>query len=223
LVFAANPGRVRAELAIALPRPRDADSSDVRLLIDEVYALMTASSRKPGRAVEEAPRLAIADRLPEADVSSMEGVLVDEPFRGVADLPQFAEESELTDEDLLPLTEALRLLGFVHVARGDITITPLGRRYVEGDNTLRHELFGQQLLAHVPLVAHVRHSLEQAPDGELREEHFLRMLAERMEANEAERTLRVAIEWSRYGEVFEYNYNTGLIHLPEGDEDEVAE
>ncbi|WP_354666301.1 AAA-associated domain-containing protein [Escherichia coli] len=45
------------------------------------------------------------------------------------------------------------------------------------------------------------------------------MLSESMEAQEAERVLRVAIEWARYGEVFEYEYHTGLIHLPESEDD----
>ena len=39
-----------------------------------------------------------------------------------------------------------------------------------------------------------------------------------MDRVEAERVLKVAIEWARHGEVFEYNFNTGLIHLPEPDE-----
>ena len=226
LIFASNPGRVRAELAIDLPRPREVDSSEVRRLIDEVYALMTASAPRPGRTAGEPVRLHLGDRLPEADVSRMEGVLellVDEPFNGIADLPQFAEETELTDEDLLPLTEALQLFGLVNVARGDISITPLGRRYVEGQNTLRKEVFGQQLLAHVPLAAHIRHSLEQETSGELPEEPFLKLLRETMDAAEAERVLKVAIEWGRYGEVFEYNYNTGVIHLPEGEEEDEEE
>lgn len=222
LIFASNPGHIRAELAINLPRPREVDSSEIRMLIDEVYALMTASAPRSGRATGEPTRLQLGDRLPEADVSRMEGVLellVDEPFNGIADLPQFAEESELTDEDLLPLTEALQLFGLVNVARGDITITPLGRRYVEGQNSQRKEVFGQQLLAHVPLAAHIRHSLEQETSGELPEEPFLKLLRETMDATEAERVLKVAIEWGRYGEVFEYNYNTGVIHLPEGEKE----
>ena len=70
----------------------------------------------------------------------------------------------------------------------------------------------------MPLAAFIRHSLEQEGDGELKEEPFLKLLSERMDAHEAERVLRVAIEWARYGEVFEYDYHTGLIHLPESDE-----
>jgi len=74
----------------------------------------------------------------------------------------------------------------------------------------------------VPLAAHIRHSLEQEDSGELPEEPFLRLLSESLDAAEAERVLRTAIEWGRHGEVFEYNYTTGLIHLPQGDANDAA-
>lgn len=219
LVFASNPGRVRAELPISLPRPRHPDSPEVRLLVDEVYSLMTAGASPSGQA--EPPKPHLSDRLPEADVGRMESLLellVDERFKGRADLPQLAEESELTDEALLPLADALQRLGLAQLSHGDILITPLGQKYVEGDHEFRREIFGQQLLAHVPLAAFIRHSLEQETHGELREEPFLKLLQESMDAHEAERVLEVAIQWARYGEVFEYNYHTGMIHLPESGE-----
>ena len=222
LIFASDPGRVRFQLAVQLPRPRNPDSVEVRQLIDEVYALMTAGSGRPGRTAEEPAPLQLAERLPEADIGRMEGLLemlAGEDFHGRADLPRLAEETELTDDELLPLAQALSLLGLAQLAEGDLHITPLGKRYVEGEHALRQELFGQQLLAHVPLAAHIRHSLEQEASGELPEEPFLRLLSESLDAAEAERVLRTAIEWGRHGEVFEYNYTTGLIHLPEGEED----
>ncbi|MDT8998427.1 nitrate/sulfonate/bicarbonate ABC transporter ATP-binding protein [Paucibacter sp. APW11] len=219
LIFSSNPGRVRAELPISLPRPRHPDSPEVRLLIDEVYGLMTAGSVPSGQA--EPVRAHLSDRLPEADVGRMESLLellADEQFKGRADLPQLVEESDLTDEELLPLADALHRLGLAQLERGDLLITPLGQRYVEGEHEFRREIFGQQLLAHVPIAAFIRHSLEQEVHGELREEPFLKLLQESMDAHEAERVLKVAIEWARYGEVFEYNYHTGMIHLPESGE-----
>jgi len=39
----------------------------------------------------------------------------------------------------------------------------------------------------------------------------LHLLRESLDAQEAERVLRVAIEWGRHGEAYDYNYNTGLI------------
>jgi NitT/TauT family transport system ATP-binding protein len=223
LIFASDPGRVRAELPIDLPRPRNADSMEVRRLVDEVYALMTVSAGRPGRTAEPARHM--GERLPDADVSRMEGVLellAGESFHGRADLPRLVEESDLTDDELLTAASALHLLGFAVMAHGDIALTPLARNFVHGSNTLRHELFGQQVLSQVPLAAHIRHSLEQEPSGELPEGLFLKLLREHMEPAEAERVLKVAIEWGRYGEVFEYNYNTGLIHLPDGSDDAAA-
>jgi len=225
LIFASDPGRVRFQLAVQLPRPRNPDSAEVRQLVDEVYALMTAGRGGKGRAAEEPAALQLAARLPEADVARMEGLLellAGDAFAGRADLPRLAEETELTDDELLPLAQALSLLQLARIADGDLHLAPLGRRYVEGDHTLRQELFGQQLLAHVPLAAHIRHSLEQEPSGALPEEPFLQLLSESLAAEHAERVLRTAIEWGRHGEVFEYNYTTGLIHLPQGDANDAA-
>jgi len=220
LIFASDPGRVRFQLAVQLPRPRNPESAEVRQLIDEVYALMTAGSGRVGRTPEEPVPMQLAERLPEADIARMEGLLellAGDAFNGRADLPRLAEETELTDDELLPLAQAVSLLGLARLAAGDLHLTALGQRYVDGAHTLRQELFGQQLLAHVPLAAHIRHSLEQEESGELPEEPFLSLLSESLDAAEAERVLRTAIEWGRHGEVFEYNYTTGLIHLPEGE------
>ena len=225
LVFASDPGRIRFQLAIDLPRPRVADSAEVRSLIDEVYALMTAGAGRADRAEPETLRL--HDRLPEADVARMDGLLellAGPPFHGEADLPQLAEESELTDDDLLPVARGIALLGLARLQRGDLHLTLMGRRYVDGDNAARQRLFGQQLLANVPLAAHIRHSLEQDPDRSLPEQPFLRLLQQHLDHAEAERVLRTVIEWGRHGEVFEYDYHAGSIHLPESDgEDEEKE
>jgi NitT/TauT family transport system ATP-binding protein len=217
LIFASDPGRVRSELPIRLPHPRNSDDPAVRALIDQVYALMTAREPKGSRVAESHAEL--AERLPEADVSHMEGVLellTNARFKGRADLPHLVDESDLTDEDLLPVATALGMLGFARIENGDIYITPVGRQFIEGSNDQRQTIFGRQLLQGVPLVAHIRHSLEQESSGELPEEPFLAMLSESMDKDEAERNLRIAIEWGRYGEVFEYNYTTGQVHLPEG-------
>jgi len=150
-------------------------------------------------------------------------LVASDTFDGRADLPRLAELTELTDAELLPLAQALSLLEFARIADGDLHLSPLGRRYVDGEHTLRQELFGQQLLMHVPLAAHIRHSLEQEPSGALAEEPFLQLLRESLAADHAERVLRTAIEWGRYGEVFEYDYTTGVIHLPEGEKPPAGE
>lgn len=217
ILLSSDPGRIRSEVKIDLPRPRNADSLAVRALIDEVYGLVTMRPVQEA-AAPAAPHLGY--RLPETDVNRIEsvlGLLADPPFNGRADLPQLAEEAELPDEELFPTYEALGLLALAQVEKGDITLTPLGRRYADADHTLRQEIFGQQLLTHVPIIAHIRGKLEGEPSGALPEEPFIGLLGEFMKEDEAKRVLEIAIEWGRYGEVFEYDYHTGRLKLPDQD------
>jgi NitT/TauT family transport system ATP-binding protein len=217
LIFASDPGRVRAELPIALPQPRKAESPEVRQLIDKVYELMTAGTGRRGPISETEVKLQLGDRLPQADIAHMEGILellAEEPFAGRADLPQLAEETDLTDAELLQVTNALLLLGFAHLLDGDILLTELGARYVASSE--RQAVFGQQLLAHVPLIAYICHGLAQDKSGDLPEDLFLKLLRFTLSEEEAERALRVAIEWGRYGDLFEYDFNTGVIQTPDG-------
>jgi len=92
----------------------------------------------------------------------------------------------------------------------------------DGDHTVRQELFGQQVLENVPLAAHIRHSLEQDPERALPEQPFLRLLQQHLDPAEAERVLKTVIEWGRHGEVFEYDFHAGSIHLPDDQQDEAA-
>lgn len=217
LIFASDPGRVRAELPITLSHPRVVEGQEVRTLIDNVYGLMTAGSVRSGRLAEVEIKLQLGDRLPEADIARMEGILellTEEPFHGRADLPKLAEDTELTDKELLEVSRALTLLGFVHLAQGDVVITKLGITYVASSKLERQRIFSDQVLENVPLIAYIRHGLEQDPSGDLPEDLFLKLLRFTLNQTEAERALSIAIEWGRYGDVFEYNFNTGVIHLP---------
>ncbi|WP_394787423.1 AAA-associated domain-containing protein [Rhodoferax sp.] len=220
IILASDPGRIRDEIQIDLPRPRNADALEVRALIDEVYGLMT--QRPVQETIAGAPTAAhLGYRLPHTDIGRIEGVLdllADAPFDGHADLPKLAEESELADEELFPTYEALGLLGLAHVDKGDITLTSLGQHYVDADQARKQEIFGQQLLTHVPLAAHIRRNLEAESNGTLPEKRFLELLEEFMDAVEAKHVLEVVIEWGRYGEVYDYDYHTGRLTLPEDSE-----
>ncbi|MCX7220610.1 MAG: nitrate/sulfonate/bicarbonate ABC transporter ATP-binding protein [Burkholderiales bacterium] len=221
IIMSSNPGCIRSEVKIDLPRPRDVDALEVRALIDEVYGLMTMRTAQETAGGGTHTRH-LGYRLPETDVSRIEGVLdllAQAPFNGRADLPQLAEEVDLNDEELFPTYEALSLLGLAILEKGDIILSPLGQHYADADQTLRQELFGQQLLTHVPLAAHIRRNLEQESSGSLPEQPFIELLEEFLKADEAKRVLEIAIEWGRYGEVYEYDYHTGRLSLPDDDED----
>lgn len=219
VILSSDPGRVRAEVPVPFPRPRNRDDAQVRALIDEVYMLMT-SPAAVGPRVPAMAATQIGYRLPDADISQMEAVLDllhESPFFGRADLPHLAEEAGLTDDDLLPACEAMQLMGLATIERGDITATALGRSYYETEPPERKVVFGKQLLAHVALAAHIRRELEQSEDGEVGEEAILREMEAFLKPDEAERVLKIAIDWGRYGEVYGYSFNSGMLTLPEAE------
>ena len=193
----------------------------MRALIDEVYALMTAGAAA-WPAARPTSRCACTwrDRLPEADVARMEGLLellVGDPFGGRADLPKLAEEASSPTTNCCRWRRRCRCSALRNWRMATCSSPQSAGTYVDRSHTDRQAIFGQQLLAHVPLAAHIRHSLEQEPTGELPEKPFLRLLQESLDAAEAERVLHTAIEWGRHGEVFEYDYHTGMIHLREAE------
>jgi NitT/TauT family transport system ATP-binding protein len=216
IILSSDPGRVRHEIRIDLPRPRNADAPEVRALVDEVYGLMTM---RPAAFVATGTTLpsAVDYRLPDTDVGRIESVLdllAGAPYDGRADLPQLSEDTELPDEELFPTYEALGLLGLASVERGDIALTGLGLRYAQADQAQRQALFGQQLLKNVPLAARIHRQLQDEPGGTLPEDPFIDLLEDALEADQAKRMLEVAIEWGRYGELYEYDYHTGRLKLP---------
>ncbi|WP_253699994.1 ABC transporter ATP-binding protein [Cupriavidus pauculus] len=219
VILSSDPGRVRAEVPVPFPRPRNRDDPQVRALVDEVYALMTSPAALGPRVPAMAAAQQIGYRLPDADIGQMEAVLDllhESPFFGRADLPHLASEAGLTDDDLLPACEAMQLLGLAQIAGGDISATPLGRRYYETAPPERKVLFGHQLLTHIALSAQIRRELERSPDGEIGEEAILRELEAFLKPDEATRVLKIAIDWGRYGEVYGYSFHSGMLTLPEG-------
>jgi NitT/TauT family transport system ATP-binding protein len=216
LVFSSDPGRVRAEIRVPLPRPRDIESAAFRQIVDEVYTLMTAHAR--GGAGGATDQLTLGYRLPDTTPGKLAGLLetiAEPPFGGRADLPQLAEETELDDDTLFHLFEGLRVLGLARIAAGDIFLTPLGRNFVEAEDAQRKDMFAETLLRSIPLAAHIKKVLDDRKDHRAPEDRFLQELQDYLTDDEAERVLETAITWGRYAEIYDYDYNSGVLMLPE--------
>ncbi|TAN64090.1 MAG: nitrate/sulfonate/bicarbonate ABC transporter ATP-binding protein [Magnetospirillum sp.] len=216
LVFSSDPGRVRAEIRVGLARPRDTESAAFRQIVDEVYTLMTAHVRGGAGGAQEV--LTLGYRLPDTTPGKLAGLLetiAEPPFGGRADLPQLAEETELDDDTLFHLFEGLRVLGLARIAAGDIFLTQAGRGFVEAEDAERKTMFAEALLRSIPLAARIRRVLDERKDHRAPEDRFLQELEDYLTDNEAERVLETAITWGRYAEIFDYDYNSGVLMLPE--------
>jgi NitT/TauT family transport system ATP-binding protein len=214
LVFSSNPGRVVAEIPVSLPQPRNRLDPTFRQLVDDIYALMTA--KPAGRPQVGFAGTGIAMLLPLLSTNLLAGLLeavAAEPYRGHADLPALAAALQMEIDDLFPVAEALQLLRFAELAEGDLRLSEAGRRFVDLDQDGRKRLFAQHLLAYVPLAAHIKRVLDERGTHRAPASRFRDELEDHMSEQFADQTLRAAITWGRYAEVFAYDEATGIFSL----------
>jgi NitT/TauT family transport system ATP-binding protein len=222
LVLSSNPGRIRAELAVAMPRPRDRHDPGFEQLVDTVYGILTGredAAERAAAAVGEAPPGASAPTpadlpLPEVSAGGLSGLLEILAARGGQDgLAELADDLSFEIDDLLPLVDAAVLLGLAHVHDAQLEITQAGRDFAEADIDTSKTLFGELAAARAPLIKAILRALRATNDGTLREGFFLDLLRRGFSADEARRQLDIAIDWGRYGELFEYDAERGELIL----------
>ena len=215
LVRSSHPGRIASEIRVTLPHPRNRLDPVFRQLVDDIYALMT---RRPTSKQKEGlfPGTGIGMVLPRVSTNSLAGLMEEvaaPPYNGRADLPHLADSLQLEIDELFPIAETLQLLRLAELEEGDIKLTSAGKRFADADVDVRKKLFGDHLLAYVPLAARIKRVLDERPSHYAPASRFREELEDYMSEDYAERTLRAAINWGRYGELFAYDEDAQAFSL----------
>jgi len=214
IVFGSDPGCIRADIPVPLPRPRDQANPIFRSLVDQVYALLTTV---PGaEAKRRAGPIGLGYRIPDASIQQLTGLLEalsQPPYEGRADLPKLAESEHLSTDDLMVMVETLQLLGFAQAGGGDIEVLPAGRTFAAADLQHRKQIFNDHMRRAVPLAAHIRRVLDERPGHSAPEGRFLAELEDYLSEEEARRVFETVINWGRYAELFAYDIDSGVLSL----------
>ncbi len=226
LVFSSDPGRIRAEIKVPLPRPRDWNSPGFRHIVDQVYTLLTTTpggaAHKRARGEPGAEGQEFTMRIPDAptqQLSALIDTLMEDRYRGRADLPDLAEYQNLAVDDLFVLLDGMQLLGLAYVGGGDVELTPAGKAFSNAEMDERKKIFAEHLLRNVPLAAHIRKVLQERPNHRAPASRFLNELEDHMSEEDANDTIERIINWGRYSELFAYDYDTEIFRLEDGEED----
>ena len=215
LLFSSNPGRIIREIAVDLKQPRNRLDPRFRDLVEKVYVAMTARTPTPPKIGGAAGTVAtsIDTRLPRVSANLLSGVLetLAGEHSGKADLPVFAEHLE--DDELFPMADALQMLHLAEIEGGDIKITDVGKQYVDAGTDDRKKIFQRQLLAYVPLAAHIRRVLQERSNHVAPKSRFFDELEDHMSTEDAEETLRSVTAWARYAEAFAYDDDSQTFSL----------
>ena len=150
VVLGKNPGRIRTDFRVAMPRPRDRHDPRFLEAVDYIYRVLTQPDLVPaGQPETEAATTAEATTgrhkypmLPHARPGGITGLLellLDRDGRD--DIYHLADDLAFGIDDLLPIVESASLLGFITVKEGDAELTPEGRSFAEAGILQRKELF----------------------------------------------------------------------------------
>ena len=115
-------------------------------------------------------------------------------------------------DDLLPLIQAIDLLGLGDIEAGDVYLTPAGIRFAEAGVLEEKDVFREQARASVQLIQQILAALEKAPAHRVRQDALLKELTSSFSLDEAERQLDTAIDWGRYAELFAYDDHDGIFY-----------
>jgi NitT/TauT family transport system ATP-binding protein len=218
VVLGSNPGCVRGEVKIDLPRPRDKKAPRYSDLVNHIYSVMT----NPEAPVSELPATQ-PDRflvLPHARAEGIGSLLeIVDDHGGRAHLPTLAEDLRLEVDDLLPAVDASSLLGFATVEEGDVGLTKLGKEFATADGPRAHAIFKEQIQKCVPFVSTVVGAIRQKRDGRIKKHFLLDILDDHFSAPQAERQFETLVDWGRYAHLFEYDADEERLYA--ADEEEV--
>jgi NitT/TauT family transport system ATP-binding protein len=147
--------------------------------------------------------------LPHAPIAMVFGLLehLRDASGGREDLYKLGGPLGLELDDLLPVTEAAKQLGLVKIASGDIELTAEGRALAAAEAPERKERLRRRLFE-LPILRRIREALQEAEGGRVRKQAFLERLEEHFSPTEAERQLGTALDWARYGELFDHDPDT---------------
>ena len=213
-----DPGRVVAELRVDLAHPRQRKDREFLSVVDRVYATLAGQTLPEHAELGTAPGEPGRTRgFPDIAITDLAGLLENlvEMPNGRADLYRLAESIQVNSNQLLSLTEAAELLGFATVAKGDITMTPLGETFADASILARKEIFATRI-RRLPIFKWLLSMLSAAERRELDWEVVQTALELEFPPEEAKRQLETAINWGRYAELLAYDDDSELIYLEPG-------
>lgn len=243
VVLGSHPGHLIADVRVDLPRPRDRHSVEFEAMVDRLYAILTGQASQPTQQAEALSPSASLTNAPVTDTSvtdasdlqpaktiekikehpllnatpgGLAGLLdvVAEHPHGI-DLADLASALSFEVDDLFPLVDAGTMLRVIVVRDGHVQITEAGDSWHKADILRAKQVFASLAMEHAPLVHNIEHALRKSAEGKLRGELMLDLLRARYANDEAHQQFAIAVEWGRYGELFDYDADDDLLSLDE--------
>ena len=212
VVLSANPGRIRTIVENPLARPRDTRSPEFLRLVDQLHDIITSTELPDIQVSTLEPSLEsdIVEPLPSAQYADMLGLLEFlDAQGGSVDLFQVVAHTHVPFEKVLTTVKGLEMLELVETPKRSVHLTILGRKFVREGMDERKVIWRRQLME-LKLFRVVRELLDLR-EGELSREELIQEITGRLPMEDPELTFETIVAWGRFGELFAYRKDRGVL------------
>lgn len=216
VIMGTRPGRIRQIIVNKLPHPRAYQDPAFLGMVQRLHDIIV-SEHLPEPTPEEvrAAQRGVPkpEPLPLVHLGEVFGLMETlDKYGGRVDV--FSLDN-LTDYDFghtLAVVKAGEMLGFLDTPKNVVVLTELGHRFLEADINERKSLFKERLgtLGTFQLIMRI---LEEADGHRLPAEVVQEELVIRLPTQDWEKMFDAVVAWGRFGELFGYSPDEGVLYL----------
>jgi len=151
--------------------------------------------------------------LPDTGISKVMGLLEILHDRGDSEeTVRLVSALKLSIEDLLPVTEAAEMLGFVSISGGRIKLSEIGLKIVNGDIQSRKSILKDRLVE-LESFKKATSLLADKKNRRMPKRAFLKLFKAELSPEDANKTVKKIIEWGRHAGIIGYESDSDQIYL----------
>jgi len=155
--------------------------------------------------------------LPQVGIGMVIGLLeMLEDVRGREDIFKLASSLSMELDDIGPVIEAAKVLGFIETTNGDITLTGLGTQLLNADINERKDIIAGRL-RQLPVFKEVLQLINSRRGRQVRRAQVISRFARRMSDEDAELLFKTVVDWGRFAEIIGYDTKGEVLYLDKGE------
>ncbi|HTS55668.1 MAG TPA: nitrate/sulfonate/bicarbonate ABC transporter ATP-binding protein [Burkholderiales bacterium] len=232
VIISPNPGRLKRIIANPMPYPRDVNSKEFAVLVEQIHDAITAVALpdEPAEVVVSVPALPAQQPGAEAVPQAAPGTAPIEPIPNVAvgsvlgllgiledndERINLFELSTLIGQEFgetIAIVKAAEMLDLVDTPKNEVVMTQLGWYFLAAPIPAQKTLFKRQILK-LRLFQMLTSRLQEAPDGHISADAVMEELAKLLPYDQPAKLLEVLVAWGRYAEILDYDEKTRTVSL----------
>jgi NitT/TauT family transport system ATP-binding protein len=241
VIISSHPGRIKHVIHNPLPYPRDVNSKEFQVLVDQIHEAIVnlalpdepvhlaghAEAQQKGAAdAAHAPasekKFARVQSIPNVPVGRIVGLLeVLEDSTETVDIFELSAEIGKEFGETIAIVKAAEMLELVDTPKHDVHLTELGRQFLAVDSPEQKQIFARQAMT-LRLFQIIVSCLHKAKDERVDADVILEQLAVLLPYDKPEQLFDTLVAWGRYAELIDYDQDTHTVYMQEAAEPKPA-